>query len=314
MTAPKKNSAASIHQRLLHVAKTRGHEFQQLLTRFAIERLLVRLDSTAHRDDFILKGAMLFALWAEEPHRPTMDLDLLARGSPDLERLRSVFAEVCAVERDDDAIRFEGATIRVAPIREDAVYEGVRVRIAATLGKARIPVQVDVGFGDATVPRPLVTEYPTLLGLSTLRIKAYARETVIAEKTEAMVTLGIANSRMKDFFDLWFLAQNFEFDGARLAAALGSTFRRRQIAIPDGVPLALTPEFAADAAKMTQWRAFVAKSRLRSTPPPFAELIAILNQFLVPPLGSLRADRPFSSTWAPAGPWRSPPVPAREVS
>lgn len=306
MTESKKNSAASIHQRLLHIARTRGYEFQPLLTRFAIERLLVRLGSTVHHDEFVLKGAMLFALWSDEPHRPTVDLDLLGRGSPDFERLRALFEAVCAVEREDDAIHFDPTSIQVAAIREDAVYEGVRVRLVAMLGKARIPIQIDIGFGDAVVPRPTTIEYPVLLDLPAPRIRAYARETVIAEKTEAMIVLGIANSRMKDFFDLWFLAENFDFEGATLTDALRATFRRRKTEIPPGTPLALTNEFANDPTKRKQWSAFVTRHRLRSEPPEFVPLISVLNGFLVPVLNALRGQRLFDSNWKPSGPWLGP--------
>lgn len=306
MTESKKNSAASIHQRLLHIARTRGYEFQPLLTRFAIERLLVRLASTVHRNEFVLKGAMLFALWSDEPHRPTVDLDLLGRGSPDFARLREIFEAVCTVARDDDAIRFDPTSIQVAAIREDAVYEGVRVRVVATLGKARIPIQIDVGFGDAVVPRPTTIEYPVLLDLPAPRIRAYARETVVAEKTEAMIVLGIANSQMKDFFDLWFLAENFEFEGARLTDALRSTLRRRKTDVPLETPLALTEQFAKDSTKRKQWSAFVTKHRLRVEPPDFDTLISFLRAFLTPLLEAIRGRLSFDSTWKPRGPWVQP--------
>lgn len=202
MKRPPTNIAHSVRARLLKVAKERGEQFQYTLTLYAIERLLVRLAASKHGDTFVLKGAMLFRVWSSITHRATKDLDLLGSGAPDLDRLASVFAEICTVAVEDDGIQYDPASVRAARIKEDADYEGVRITLRANLGTARLELQVDVGFGDAITPAPVEIVFPTLLPMPAPRLLAYPKETVVAEKLNALVELGVANSRMKDFFDL----------------------------------------------------------------------------------------------------------------
>jgi len=235
---PPVNVPASIHRRLLNLSYARGVEFNLLLTRFAIERLLYRLSISPHRDEFVLKGALLFGLWFPELHRPTHDVDLVGLGSNSTERLRRVFGELCTLAAPDDGLVYDPTTIQVQDIRRTEEYLGRRIRLTATLGKARIRVQADVGFGDVISPAPSVVEYPTLLDLPAPRLRAYARETVIAEKLHAMVTLGRTNSRLKDFFDVWTLARHFSFDGGTLSVAVRTTFERRGTPIARSTPLA----------------------------------------------------------------------------
>jgi predicted nucleotidyltransferase component of viral defense system len=296
------NVAASVRVRLLKVAKEKGEEFHYVLTRYALERLLFRLAFSRHRDTFVLKGAMLFRVWSPELHRPTKDLDLLGSGSPDLDRLAQIFRDLCAIAVEDDGVVFESASVRAARIKEDAEYEGVRVHVAARIGSARLELQIDVGFGDAVTPAPTEIDFPTLLGAPAPRIHAYPRETVIAEKVHAMVHLGIANSRMKDFFDVWFLSQNFPFEGPWLADAMRATFARRGTPIPERPPVALTPAFALDASKAAQWRAFVARGGF-SRELRLEAVVECVADFVGPPLGGAREGRPFSARWAASGPW-----------
>jgi hypothetical protein len=209
--------AASVRTRLSILAKKNKEDFQFVLTRYAIERLLYRLSKTVHADEFVLKGAMLFQLWTDRAHRPTRDLDLLGRGDPSLDRLTKIFRHVCEVAVEDDGLTFAADEVSVGRIKEDQEYEGVRVGCVARIGRARIDVQVDIGFGDAITPEPEKVQYPGLLDLPVPEVAVYPRETVVAEKFQAMVMLGIANSRMKDFFDLWILARLFTFEGAILA-------------------------------------------------------------------------------------------------
>lgn len=211
-----------------NLARKQHEDFQLVLTRYAIERLLYRLTRTGYAAEFVLKGAMLFRLWADQPHRPTRDLDLLGRGDPSVDRLAAVFRAVCGAAVEDDGLLFDPATVTAGKIKEDQEYEGVRVECVARLGQARIDLQVDVGFGDAVTPGPVTVQYPGLLDLPAPELAAYPRETVVAEKFQAMVMLGIANSRMKDFFDLWVLARSFTFAGPVLAAAIRATFARRK--------------------------------------------------------------------------------------
>jgi Nucleotidyl transferase AbiEii toxin, Type IV TA system len=245
--------AASVRQRLLNIARDRQEDFQLVLSRFALERLLFRLSRSQHRDAFTLKGAMLFQFWGGEPHRPTRDLDLLGRGEPSTEQFEQVFQEVCRQPAGDDGLVFRDETVRAEQIKEDDEYQGLRIRLEARLGSARIPIQIDVGFGDAVTPGPQEITFPTLLDFPAPVIQAYPRETVVAEKFQAMVMLGIANSRMKDFYDLWMLAGQFEFQGPILCDAIHATFDRRKTTLPVGPPLALTSEFAEDSGKQTQW-------------------------------------------------------------
>jgi len=227
-----KNVAASVRQRLLNRSRQTGEDFQLLFTRYAIERLLFRLAASEHRDAFVLKGAMLFALWTGEMHRPTRDLDLLGFGDSGEGRLRAVFETLCGVAVMDDGLTFAADSVAVEPIREDQEYGGQRVTVAVTLGQPRIVLQVDVGFGDAVTPAAEEVEYPTLLGMEPPRLRAYPKETVVAEKLEAMVKLGLANTRMKDFYDVLVMARTFPFDGDTLRRAITATFARRGTAVP----------------------------------------------------------------------------------
>jgi len=277
-----RNHAASARARLLARARADGEDFQRLLVRYAIERLLYRLSVSSHASGFVLKGATLFALWLGKPHRTTKDLDLLGRGEPDVDRLVDLFREVAAGPCPEDGMEFDGDAITGAPIREEALYTGVRVAIPASLAGARIKVQVDVGLGDAAVPPPQEVEIPSLLDLPTPRLRAYAKETVVAEKLEALVLLGLTTSRMKDLYDLDLLRRTFDFD-EQLVTAVRATFTRRGTAIPSDVPIGLRDEFAEDAVKQTQWRAFLRKAGGDPTR-ELAEVIGGLREWLWPVL------------------------------
>lgn len=259
---PAAGRAASIRQRLLDRARARGEDFQLLLDRFAVERLLYRLSISSHRDLFLLKGAMLFALWFDQPHRPTRDADFLGFGSPDPERLAGIARNLCMIHLDD-GLHFDPDAIVVESIREEASYEGLRLRLRALLGNARCHVQWDVGFGDAVTPMPMEMDYPVLLDeFPAPHLRVYPRETVFAEKLEVVATLGIANSRMKDYFDLLALAREGAMDRPVLAAAISATFARRGTELRDEIPFGLTKEFSADAQKQAQWNAFLRRNRL----------------------------------------------------
>jgi predicted nucleotidyltransferase component of viral defense system len=262
--------AASVKSRLLARARSQHEDFSYLLTRFVLERLLYRLSVSTYAESFVLKGALLFTLWSDQPHRATKDLDLLGHGAPDAARLESIFREICEVAVGDDGISFVAETVHAAPIREEALYDGIRLTLEARLGTARVPLQVDVGFGDAAVAGPERQELPSLLGLPTPKLRTYSMEFVIAEKLHAMVDLGMGNSRMKDFFDIWYLAHHFEFNGAALTEAIVATFERRRTPVPQALPLALTESFAADALKRTQWTALTNRARTSAEVPGLA--------------------------------------------
>ncbi|MBI2931113.1 MAG: nucleotidyl transferase AbiEii/AbiGii toxin family protein [Planctomycetes bacterium] len=305
MTRKPRDIAASVRQRLLNLSRTRKEDFQAVLTRYGIERVMYRLARSPHGNEFVLKGAVLFTLWTGEPHRATWDLDLLGRGTIDITRLEKVFREVCEIKVDDDGLAFDAKSVRGERIREDLEYEGVRIHLDGRLGVARIALQIDVGFGDAVTPRPQKVAFPTLLDFPAPALKVYPRESVVAEKFQAMVVLGIANSRMKDFYDVWALARAFAFDGGTLSKSIKATFERRRTPLPTEEPLALSPSFADDRTKQAQWKGFIRKGRLLAEPPPFSDIVDKLRGFLLPPTSALVEGRPFDRRWPANGPWRA---------
>lgn len=300
------NVGASVRQRLSNLALEHGEDFSLMLSRYAVERFLHRIGKSPYADDFILKGAQLFVLWTGRLHRITRDLDLLQRGNSTIVQLEAIFREICRQPVEEpDGIEFLAETVKGEAIREQEKYHGIRIRLRYHLAGAKDTLQIDVGFGDVVTPAPKLVHFPALLDLPAPRLKAYARETMIAEKFQAMVTRGINNSRMKDFFDLAMLADTFDFDGDTLCRAIAATFKRRQIALPNEVPLALTPDFASDQNKRIQWQAFLNKNRLQPRHADFGAVIETIRIFLMPPTLSLVEKQKFTKTWTPGGPWRS---------
>jgi hypothetical protein len=285
-------------------ARALGFDPNLVLARFAVERFLYRLSRSRHADRFVLKGALLLLAWLGETIRPTRDADLLGLGDLSGEALATAFAEICALEVEPDGMTFDASSIRIAAIRPEDAYGGQRVTLRAHLGAARLRVQVDVGIGDAVTPGPVWLEYPSLLGFPRPRLRAYQREPVIAEKFHAMVTLGSKNSRMRDFFDVHALAIRETFDGGRLTQALRATFDRRRTPMPPGLPIALTPAFAASEGKQAQWRGFLRKNGLAAPPEDLDEVVADLARFLGPVIEAARRGGGFPSTWPAGGPWR----------
>ena len=272
------NRAASIRARLLNRARAEKADFNLMLTRYSLERLLYRLSVSPWADQFLLEGALLFDLWFDQPHRPTRDIDLLGFGPSEIEHLIEVFQQVCTTP-SDDGISFDHTSVRAAPIRKEANYEGVRVTLIGALDNARCSVQIDVGYGDAVTPAPELVQFPALLDdVEAPSLRAYPVYTVIAEKYEAIVSLGMANTRMKDYFDLWFLATYAEIDAAVLRQALQATFARRRTEVPATVPMGLSGVFFASPVKQQQWRAFLSKSKLEA--PGLDEVIATLRRLL----------------------------------
>ena len=305
---PPRNVAASVRQRLLNLARHRGEDFQRVLTLYGLERLLYRLSVSTHREEFVLKGALLYSVWEDSPHRRTRDLDLLGRGDPAIAKLEETVRELCNIAMPEDGIVFHAGTVLAREIRENAVYGGIRVTLTATLGTARLPIQIDVGFGDAITPDPAEIDFPTLLDMPAPRLLAYPRETVIAEKLDALVALGEDNSRMKDFHDLWALSRNFAFSGTTLREAVTATFTRRRTILPDGTPAAFTDAFQ-DTARQDQWRSFASRQVSDDSMPPLANLMEEVAGFLMPVLEAVRSGAPFDADWSPGGPWIRRPKP-----
>ena len=300
---PPKNIAASVRQRLLIKARETRRPFSELLQYFAMERFLYRLSKSQYADNFVLKGALMLTVWEAPLTRPTMDIDLLGRIDNSIETIVEVTREICRQEVEPDRIDFDIATVEAERIAEDADYEGIRVRFRGSLDTARIVMQLDIGFGDIVIPSPEPTNYPTLLDLPSPHLRGYSRESTIAEKFEAMVKLGILNSRMKDFFDIWLMLRQFDFEGPILAEAISKTFFTRATNI-QSEPLALTNSFAEDAAKAAQWRGFIRRNRIENAPQNLIEVVTAIDAFLGPIAKSLASGHVFKATWKAPGPWR----------
>jgi hypothetical protein len=296
------NLPASIRQRLLNIAQQRGDELQSVLVRYGIERLLYRLSRSDEKNRFVLKGAALFYVWEGGLRRPTRDIDFLGYGDASTDALGDVFRALCAVDVTPDGLTFHPKRVRAESIRDTQEYGGIRVGLVATLAGARIPLSVDIGFGDAVTPRVETATFPTLLDLPAPHIRVYPPETMIAEKYEAMVSLGIVNTRMKDFYDVWILSEFHAFDGATLSMAIAATFARRNTPIPVEPPVALTALFGSDPAKQAQWRAFLNRSRLADAPPDLSAVSDRIRTFLWPPTESAR-DASFTQAWLPGVGW-----------
>jgi hypothetical protein len=291
------NLPASVLARLLTLAKQRGDDYSLLLNRFALERLLLRISTSAHANRFLLKGALLFELWYDDPHRPTRDADLLGTGADDHATLIATFQDIAAMGLDDGIV-FDPASVKAAAIREDDLYGGTRITLLARVGSARCALQIDVGFGDAVTPEPQTVTYPTLLkGFEAPMLRVYPVYTVIAEKYHAMVMLGQANTRMKDFYYLAVIARRTELDGATLARAIAATFTRRKTALPTEPPFALTSGFSEDAAKLRQWQAFLHKNRIAAG--SLGDTVGLLNRLLWPATQNASSAVDVEKRWDP---------------
>lgn len=297
------NLVASVRQRLMNLSKKRGEDFNLILTRYGLERLLYRLAQSRHASDFVLKGAMLFAVWTQEAHRPTRDLDLLSYRDQSGENLATLIRDICQVEVVQDGLIFDISSIRMEEIRENQEYQGQRVQLFAYLGNAKIKVQIDVAFGDVITPHAEEIEYPTLLDFPSPHIRAYPKESVVSEKLEAIITLGMPNSRMKDFYDVWVISKIFKFEGSALARAIKETFNRRRTPIPKSIPLALSEEFDADRDKTRQWTAFLKRNGLTEQGTNFTSVISELRTFLIPPLVAAGTGKSLHQLWPQGGPW-----------
>ena len=308
MTKKVINLPESIKGRLLQKSKTLGMNFNEILQRYAMERFLYRLGISRYKEDYILKGALLFHVWSDQQHRSTRDIDFLGHGDPSLEHVEAVIKTICQQalpEEIGDGLIFDETTVKGILIKEDQEYEGVRIKFVAQLGKIPIPMLVDVGFGDAVSEQIQKETFPVYLDFPAPQIKIYPKETVIAEKLQAMVALDMSNSRLKDFYDIWFLSQTNDFDGEKLGQAIEGTFKRRQTPIPKDTPTALTPKFSQDVNKENQWMSFAKKQHLGADL-TLDKIVKQLSQFLMPLLDALKRELPYDSQWRAAHGWEEP--------
>ncbi len=304
MTAGKSNLPASVAARLLNRAKQTGDVYQTLLTSFCFERFLYRLGKSEVQERFVLKGAMLFRLWSDQPYRATRDLDLLRRGDGSFEAIRDDIRTICATPVEPDAVIFKADALRIEAIRAEDEYAGTRATLPARCGSARLILHIDMGLGDLVWPAPRPCLYPALLDFPPPRVLAYPREAVVAEKLEALVVLGDRNSRIKDFFDLHHLASRFAFERVTLAEAVRRTFARRRTPMPADDPVGLTPAYWENPSRPTQVRAFARRAGLAIPTAPDHEFARLLGAFLLPILEDLRDSEARQGTWRPGGPWR----------
>lgn len=286
-----KDLAASVRARLLNIAKSEGSDFNQILVRYALERFLYRLSQSPHADRFLLKGALLFTLWYDMPHRPTRDADLLGFGPSDLQSISQTFREIASITVDD-GITFDPESVTADDIRKEAGYAGARVVITGELAKARCKTQIDIGFGDAVTPGPVQSEYPVLLeDFPAPRLRTYPVYTVISEKLHAIALLGMTNSRVKDYLDLWVMLDRESLNMNTLAQAISATFTRRDMAVPTDLPMGLSDEFAADPSRQALWAAFIRKNDLAMI--PLADVVTRIRTALEPAMGlAARTPKP----------------------
>jgi len=294
-----KNYSASVRSRLENAAKESRRGFSEVLLFYSMERFLFRLAQIPEGSSFVLKGGAMFRVWDAAVPRPTRDLDLLSSSTNDMNELTRIMASACSVSLEEDGIIFDPKSIRAEKIKEDADYEGVRIKLEGKLGTAKTPLQIDIGFGDVVIPRPLVIDYPTIIDLPTPKLKTYTKESVIAEKLHAMVFLGSINSRMKDFYDVWFLASHFDFEGKTLAEAIKQTFKRRKTDI-EFDPIAFRPDFASSAQKKIQWDSFYRKLQTNVPENQAIELpdaLTVVKALTVPPMVALVEQKAFAGRW-----------------
>ena len=298
-----KNTTASVHQRLLKKARESSRPFNELLQHFAIERFIYRLFKSPHADRFVLKGALMFRVWTGSASRPTMDIDLLGKIDNSLEVIIAVVKDACEMEVESDGIVFHKETVTATRITESTDYKGIRVFLRGSLSSTRLFLQIDIGFGDVIIPGSCKVKYPVLLDFSAPILDGYTMESTIAEKFQAMVKLGLLNSRMKDFYDIWFLSRMFDFKGKTLVEAIEKTFEKRRTLLTSE-PTIFNPSFMQDETKQVQWRGFINKAKLADAPESFENVAAGIKGFMQPAVASIIDQRSFRFFWAAPGPWR----------
>lgn len=298
-----RNIVASVRDRLRTLARRAGEDFNFTLMRYSNERFLYRLSRSEHKRDFVLKGAMLLPRWGAELARPTRDIDLLGFGNPAVERLTQVFGEIAALAVEPDGMEYHADQLGLETIQGTQDYGGVRIRVPANLGNILLPIQVDIGFGDAITPAPVEATYPTLLDLPAPILRMYPLETVVAEKLEALVRFALANTRLKDYYDLWTLAKSQLLDGDTLVEAITNTFARRGTQVPVTTPTGLTPDFVDDLAKQRQWSGFLKRAAPDQPAIEFRTVVEVIIDFLMPAAIAAATGRTSPGRWDPKTGW-----------
>jgi len=296
------NIAASVKARLLNEAKRSNRPYTEVLQYFAMERFLYRLSKSRYVTKFVLKGALMLAVWHAPIQRPTKDIDMLGKVDNQVDSVVNAIHEICLQKVEPDGLMFQVDGIEGTVITEDAEYHGIRVRFMALLEKTEVPIQVDIGFGDPVVPRVALIAYPTMLDMPAPKLRGYSRESAVAEKFEAIAKRGLLNSRVKDIYDIWLLSRLFEFDGQVLAKAIQETFKSRGKEI-HARPVGFTKLFYDDAAHQNQWKAFISRNRIKDAPGSLGLAVKAVSEFLSPILDCLASKTTAPIKWTPPGPW-----------
>lgn len=298
-----KNIAASVRDRLKNTAKMSSRPFGEVLQYYGMERFLYRFSQSSHKDKFILKGALMFAVWDVPDRRTTLDIDFLARYDNRVESFEKIMKDVCQISVSDDALIFDPQTVTGQKIKEDADYEGVRIKFVGFLERSRIPMQIDIGFGDVVYPKPKSIDYPVMLDFPKPNLKGYPVESVVSEKFEAMIKLGLLNSRMKDFYDTWLLTRQFPFGGLKITESLKRTFTHRKTDLPMKKPLFAPEIYDKNSDRQTLWQAFLKKGEIKHAPKTLSSTAKIIEKFLVTPLESIVKREKFLAKWNVSGKW-----------
>lgn len=303
MNPPVKNIVASVKGRLQNKAKETNRPFAEVLQYYGMERFLYRFGQSEYVKSFILKGALMFTVWDVPARRTTVDIDFLARFDNQIEKIEQIMREVCSTKVPADGLVFDAKSVKGQRIKEDADYEGVRVKFLGFLERSKIPMQIDVGFGDVIIPKPLMINYPTILNFPAPHLQGYTCESVVAEKFEAMIKLWLLNSRMKDFYDIWLMSRRINFEGKKLAAAIKATFEHRQTPPPAKVPLFAEEIYDEKSDRATMWKAFLRKKKIKTAPDSLAEVARVVEEFLSEPIVAITSKKELSSFWHAPGPW-----------
>jgi len=299
-----KNIEASIKARLKNKAQETNRPFAEVMQYYGMERFLYRFSKSKYADKFVLKGALLFAVWQIPDRRTTLDIDFLARFDNEVETIEKVMRDACDTSVDPDGLKFDSQTVKGMKIKEDADYEGVRVKFTGFLDRAEIPMQIDVGFGDIVYPKTKVIDYPVILDFPKPHLNGYPQESVISEKFEAMIKLGLLNSRMKDFYDIWLMTRQFEFKGANIASAIKKTFNNRKTDIPKKKPLFADEIYDEKSDRQTLWNAFLKKGDIQRAPKTLSETAKVIERFLIEPIEALNENIAFQKTWKQPRGWK----------
>lgn len=299
-----KNIQASVRAQLKNKTKESNCSFSEILQYYAIERFLYRLGCSEYADKFILKGALMFTVWQVPERRTTLDIDFATHFDNKIASIERVIKNVCKLPVVPDGLIYDVETIKGYKIKEDAQYEGVRIKFRAFLERTRITMQIDVGFGDIIYPKAKLINYPVILNFPEPHLKVYSAESVISEKFEAMVKFSLLNSRMKDYYDIWLMMRKFDFKGSKLVEALKRTFQHRKTSLPQGKPLFAEEIYDDRSDRQTLWKAFLRKGEIKNAPEKLGTTAREIEKFLIKPLKAIQKDQDFNEEWKAGKSWK----------